>query len=109
MIARKRNLLTLATPLAEIPGPWLRYIEPKIERDADDHWLWQGAHDQDGEPVLNFFNAVTGHRNTRRVKRMVAEMFWTLLKRHDVIHQCGILSCLNPAHLVPSVTHWTQR
>lgn len=109
MIARKRNLLTLNTPLKDIPEAWLKYIEPKIVRDADDHWLWQGQHLKDGEPGLSFFNVVTGHRNTRRVKRMIAEMFWTLLRRHDVVHQCGILSCLNPSHLAPQVSHWTQR
>lgn len=108
MIPRRRPLLTLATPLKDIPKAWLDYIEPKIER-VGECWLWRGAHDSEGEPVLNFFNAVTRHRNTRRVKRMVAEMFWVLLRRHDVIRQCGVLSCLNPSHLVPSITHWTQR
>jgi hypothetical protein len=46
LITRKRNLLTLATALRDIPEAWLKYIEPKITRDEDDHWLWQGAHDR---------------------------------------------------------------
>lgn len=109
MITRKLPLLTLETKLKDIPEGWLHWIEKHVRRQEDGCWIWIGAHDTDGEPVLNFYNPVTGKRNTRRVKRMIGEMFWTIHRGIDMVHQCKVLSCINPGHLRPEVSHWTQR
>lgn len=109
MIAKRRLLLELTTKLADIPREWLRYIEPRIVRPKDSTcWLWDGACDADGEPVLNYKNLVTGKRNTRRLKVIIAEIFWEMKKHFDVIHECGTTNCLNPWHFYISVAHHSQ-
>lgn len=106
----KYPMLTMATPLGDIPHAWLAQIEPRIARSKEHQcWIWTGSHDTDGEPVINFTNALTGARNTRRAKRMVADMFYGAKRTNDVIHKCGNLSCLNPSHIKVVLSHWTQR
>lgn len=110
MITKKRPLLTLSTPLEDIPRRWLELVEAKIERrKGSSCWLWTGAVDTEGEPVLNYLNLATGKRNTRRVKRLMAEVFWEMKPHYDVLHQCGDLTCLNPNHWTISTAHWTSR
>jgi hypothetical protein len=110
MIDRKRPLLTMATALGDVPEFWRQVIEPRIMRPADTScWVWTGAHDSDGEPVVNFTNPETKLRNTRRLKRSVADMFWEIKRHYDIVHKCGNLSCLNPAHIGVTAQHWTQR
>lgn len=109
MIISRRPLIDLKTPLGDIPREWLASIEHRIKRSKDSEcWLWTGCVDQDGEPILSFKNLETGARNTRRVKRVIAEIFWEILPRHDVVHQCGNLDCLNPAHFYVSMANWNQ-
>lgn len=107
MITKKRPLIELETALKNIPVQWLRYIEPRIVRQGT-CWLWQGACDDRGEPFLNFKNLGTGKRNTRRLKIIVAEMFWEMKRHYDVVHECGNMNCLNPAHFYISAAHYTQ-
>lgn len=109
MITKKRPLLDLKTPLRLIPKQWLDIIEPRILRPSDTScWLWDGATDRDGEPIISVVNAGTGKRSTRRVKRIVAELYWDMRKDHDVIHECGTKNCLAPFHFYISPLHWTQ-
>lgn len=108
MILKIRPLITLQTTLENIPRRWLELVEPKIKR-VGECWLWQGACDSDGEPVVNYLNLETMKRNTRRVKRIVGELFWELKRHHDLLHTCGDLTCVNPSHLAPSTEHWTAR
>lgn len=107
MIEKKRALITLASKLSDIPREWLRHIEPKIERRGT-CWFWEGACDLDGEPVISFRNMETGKRNTRRVKLVIADMFWAMKKFYQVIHHCGNLNCLNPWHFYISRLHHSQ-
>lgn len=108
LVPKRRNIFDLTTPLGEVPREWLQLIEPHITRDGD-HWRWNGPTDAHGEPIVYLTNPATGRRNTKRVKRIVAEMFWELKSFHDVLHECGVLECVNPSHLEPTPTHWKQR
>lgn len=107
MIEKLRPLFGMDSKLQDIPTYWLREIEPKIIRKGM-CWIWQGAHDKNGEPVMALLNPKTNKYNTRLVKRVVAALFWELKKFYDVVHLCGNLSCLNPAHFYVSRTHWSQ-
>lgn len=107
MIEKIRPIFGTDSKLGEIPRFWLQYVEPRIRRDGM-CWLWDGAHDSAGEPVISLVNGETGKRNTRMLKRIVAAMFYVLKKHYDVFHECGNLSCLNPGHLKVSASHWTQ-
>lgn len=107
MIEKIRPIFGLDTKLADVPRWWLQFVEPRIKR-VGQCWMWQGAHDTNGEPVIALLNPDSGKRNTRLLKRIVAAMFYELKKHYDVIHKCGNLSCLNPGHLHVSAAHWTQ-
>lgn len=107
MIVKKRPLITLATKLGDIPVEWLRYVEPRLVRTGQ-CWLWEGACDGEGEPVLSYRNLETGKRNTRRLKQIIANIFWEMKSHYEVIHQCGNINCLNPAHFYISWTHHSQ-
>jgi hypothetical protein len=110
MIEKKRPLLTMMTPFGDVPEYWLRRIEPQIVRSKEHTcWIWQGAHDKEGEPVINFTNEITGARNTRRAKRAIADIFFVVKRMWDVLHGCGNLSCLNPAHFKVEKNHWKHR
>lgn len=106
---KRRPLLTLQTPLGKIPKEWLE-IEPKIARfpEKTTCWVWVGALDNDGHPVVSVRNPKTGKRNTMRVARIVANIFWFLKPHAEVVHVCGATNCLNPGHFYLSVKHWHQ-
>lgn len=107
-MSKKRALLTLSTPLGNVPKEWLQFIEPKIERpEGTTCWLWRGSCFPDGHAQIMVTNPETGKRNGRRVARVVAEMFWNL-KGEDVVHECGNLNCVNPNHFHVTGNHWTQ-
>jgi hypothetical protein len=106
MSAPKKPLLDMRTPLSLIPKTWLDLIEPHIVRPKDSScWLWIGPIDRDGEPTLSF--TVNGKRSTRRVKRIVADLYWEIDDK-DVVHECGVINCLAPFHFYVSDLHWTQ-
>lgn len=109
MIKPIRTLLDLRTPLRLIPRAWLELVEPKITRlEGSSCWLWDGAVDRDGEPVLAIKNLETGSRGSKRVKRIVAALFWDLKDHYDVSHACKNVNCLNPQHFHVSDVHWRQ-
>lgn len=96
-----RPLLDLRTPLRLIPKEWLDLIEPRIIRPDDSScWLWTGAVDGEGEPIISTKNLVTGRRSTMRVKRIIARMFWTGTDEEPIYHACGTRNCLHPAHFI---------
>jgi hypothetical protein len=108
MLKKIRPLFNLRSRLDDIPRDWMKLVEPRIVRPADTAcWLWDGALDRDGEPVLHI-TTPKGTRTMRRVKRIVAAMFWTLEDAHDVVHHCGTGNCLNPNHFYVSAAHWKQ-
>lgn len=102
-----RTLITLRTPLQLIPKDWLDMIEPRIRRpEGTSCWLWDGAVDFEGEPIITAKNLVTGSRGTRRVKRIVADMFWDIDESVHVLHACKNNNCLFPDHFYVTRTHW---
>ena len=110
-VAKHRPIIRMNSPLDSIPRQWLKDIEPKIKREihhGDLCWLWQGAIDGQGHPVM-FFPGLNGKRTSRRVARYVAGMFWRLQSHHKVIHRCNVLNCVNPNHFVVTDVHWTRR
>lgn len=44
-----------------------------------------------------------------RVARYVAKMFYQFPERCNVIHTCGNLACVNPAHVAPVLNHYKHR
>lgn len=105
MLVKLRPLITMQTPLAEVPRWWLQYVEPKIMRH-ELCWLWQGGHGSNGEPVCNV--KYDGKYKLVQLKKVVAAMFYELKEWYDIYHRCGNLSCLNPSHLGISVTHYSH-
>lgn len=97
MLKKLRPFFDLDTKLKLVPEDWLKYIEPRIVR-SETCWLWDGALDMYGEPLMSFYDPVTKKRTTKRVKVFVAEMFWEGVAGHEVVHTCGLLNCLNFAH-----------
>jgi hypothetical protein len=109
VLKKIRPFITIDTPLRLIPRPWLHIIEPRITRPKDTTcWCWDGATDKYGEPILNFYDALTGARTTRRVKCVVADMFWDDVPGHEVVHECGTLNCVNPWHFYISMVKASQ-
>lgn len=107
MIAKRRPLLDLRTPLSLIPKTWSDLVEPQIVRPPNSScWVWIGGVDGDGEPVLSM--VIGGKRSTRRVKRIVADLYWELKDHYDVVHECGTKNCLAPFHFYVSELHWSQ-
>jgi hypothetical protein len=108
------TLLTLRTNLRDIDRRWLQVIEPKIFRPKTDHeafgcWLWTGWCDAKGEPTIGQENPGTKKRGTRRLKKLVAEIFvpgWQ--ESWNVYHDCGNINCLNPNHMIFTKSHHTQ-
>lgn len=92
-----KPLLDLRTPLRLIPRFWLEVVEPRIRR-VGSCWLWEGALDFEGEPVVTIKNLESGTRTTRRIKRIIAEHYWDLQDEHNVVHSCNNRNCLAPAH-----------
>jgi hypothetical protein len=93
MLHQKRTLIVGATPLGRIPYLWIRYVEPKILRDGRGTcWLWSGAPDSDGYPVMRIGARLVS------VRRFVAKLFWELPHRARISTSCGHRDCLNPRH-----------
>lgn len=108
MIEKFRPLFNMRSRLTDIPADWLRLVEPRIYRpQGTSCWLWDGGVDGKGEPVIHVASA-KGKRTMRRVKRIVAAMFWHFKPHNDIVHRCGTVNCLNPNHFYVSASHWTQ-
>ncbi len=107
MIPKRRPLIEMDTKLENIPREWLEFVEPRLQRPKDSTcWLWPGAKDREGEPVIHV--TVEGKRKTIRVKRLIAKIFWEMKQHFDVIHECGVINCLNPSHFYITAAHWSQ-
>jgi hypothetical protein len=100
-------LIDLRTPLRLIPRFWLELIEPRIRRDGS-CWLWDGAVDLDGEPVITIKNLDRGGRTTRRLKRIIVTHFWELTDDITVLHSCKTQNCLNPQHFYVTRLKWNE-
>jgi hypothetical protein len=112
-VTKKRALITVNTPLCDVPREWIKLIEPKIIRPTDSAcWLWTGATDKDGEPVFTLTVILDSRegktRKLLRAKRVIADMFWQIARHIEIVHECGTLNCLNPSHFYLSAAHWTQ-
>ena len=127
MIKKIRPLFNMRSKLEDIPADWMKYVEPRIVRLEPKHdynvdraaaikekatgeldcWLWDGGLDKNGQAVMHVTTG-QGVRSLRRVKRIVAAMFWELEDRHDVYQKCGFLNCVNPNHLVVTAEHYSH-
>lgn len=106
MIVRTRAIITMETQLRNIPRTWLNIIEPRLERpEGGTCWLWTGAVDGAGHPCVAF-RISKDKRSTKRIARIGAALFWELKPHHEVVHSCGVLNCMNPAHWYISALHW---
>lgn len=101
-IRKIRPIMTLDTPLRDIPREWMLYVEPKILRAGYlPCWQWVGDFSQEGYP-----QAYTGARRQpgdikkTLMRRLVASMFWEFGRYQYVVSTCGNRACLNPEHLV---------
>jgi hypothetical protein len=111
MIKKKRPVFNLLSKLEDVPGAWLKHIEPHIQRDFKTHghcWLWTGAMDRDGEATMHY-RGIDGKYHRRRAKRFVAELFYSFEDHDDVVQSCGKLNCMHPSHVTPVNTHYKQR
>jgi hypothetical protein len=90
----------MRTPLRDIPREWLIDIEPRLARGGvlKECWIWTAGLDHEGHPT-----------RARRAARYIAKMFWPKIQSyHEVLHDCGNVSCLNPGHFRISHAHWTH-
>ncbi len=108
-IPNARPLLTLATPLKAIPEFWLKHVEHRIIRPrASRCWFWEGMLDGNGEPIVKLVSPLDSKRRVHQLKRIVAAMFWDLLKHYEILHACGNTNCLNPKHFYVTAVNWQQ-
>lgn len=110
---KRRTLVDNFTPISEVPRDWLQIIEPKIKRLPAENpkggcWVWQGAVDGGGHPVM-MTTHLDGSRGQRRVARWVASFFYEFPKWVEVTHHCRNITCLRPSHLELHSSRANQR
>jgi hypothetical protein len=108
-----RPLVDNFTPISEVPRAWLQTIEPKIKRmpassPAGGCWVWQGAVDREGHPVMSTID-LEKRRGLRRVARWVASFFYDFPPYIEVTHHCENVTCIRPSHLELQPTVANQR
>ena len=109
MIIRKRPLFNMKTSFENIPGEWLRHVEPKVMRGAWlPCWVWQGGTDRNGYPQMQVKNIETGKRETVMVHRFVAALFYDFDPCLTVRRTCGTINCVNPNHVEVTRQHHKQ-
>lgn len=125
-VTQVRDLFSLLTPLKDVPKRWLMVIEPHIVRSARhaDCWMWTGVNYPDtGEPRVNYIDEarIAGRKGQSKsvgAKKLIAEMFIDMSRvprdgqgrsSVEIVHLCGHVTCLNPAHLAACLDHWSQR
>lgn len=104
-----KPLVTLRTPLGEVPSFWLELVEHRLRRPKGTTcWLWQGACDNDGEPMIVVRDLVNDRRTTKRVKKIIVDHFWP--ERPPgywmILHSCKATNCLNAEHFWVTDDHW---
>jgi hypothetical protein len=121
-----KELPTLRTPWGDL-DPWLREnVMPKLDiaKKWMGCWMWTGANFKNGEPKMGLRDNFTrkhgriGELQTLTIKIEIMKLFLNTDKIPrrvyrgkdvkdapdvDVVHLCGHLSCLNPAHFICSV------
>ena len=120
-----RPVVTLQTPLGDVPEEWLRLIEPKISRynflkseDSVQCWIWTGTINENRHrsnssyPVIWVWDGVENRDRRAKVQRFICQMFWdvAVFDKDWQVHQfCGTSNCVNPSHFKPVFSHQTQR
>ena len=109
-VKRRRPYFTMKTPLQDVPREWLINFEHRVARGKafGECWLWTGALTNKGHAALSGRD-LSGKKYLRMAARVVMAMFWDFEKHNDVVHSCGNITCLNPAHLQVRVDHHKQR
>lgn len=108
-ISKKRPIINLKTSLENIPVEWLRNVEPHVQRGAFlPCWVWTGATDGKGYPLMRVTDVVTGERETVMVHRYVARIFFDFPEYYYVRRTCRTKNCVNPAHIKVTKVHHTQ-
>src|SRR3990170_6720787 len=113
-LRRRLPLIDNFTPISEVPRDWLKIIEPMIKRISAENpkggcWIWQGAIDGDGHPIM-FTRDFAGRRGQRRVARWVASFFYEFpLGIEEVTHHCRNITCVRPSHLELQISVANQR
>lgn len=123
-VIRKANvpMITLKTPLGQVPRWWLRYIEPKVIRGSfAPCWVWKGkmatfnkgTTKETAYPVMvvpvNLFDE-RGAKKQVYVHRWIAQMLWEFPEDYVVYRNCpnGVIqNCVNPSHFV--ISHRSDR
>lgn len=118
-VTRNHNvpMITLQTPLGQIPRWWLRFIEPKIIRGSYlPCWIWKGSmqvfdHGTSAYPKMMIPVNLVDERGPKKqvyVHRFIAQQLWTFPEEYVVYRNCPngpIANCVNPAHFVISHRH----
>jgi hypothetical protein len=103
---QKRALITLKTPLDELPREWVKYIEPYVIRGGFlPCWVWAGKINRYGHPYLWTTDPLTGKSIRLMAHRMVARIFWDFPSKWYIRRTCDTINCVNPAHIVPTDLH----
>jgi len=102
MIKMIRPLVEMSSRISDCPPEWLRFIEPKLIRGSFlPCWIWTGAMDRNGYPVMK-------HPETGRfvsAQRYAARLFWEFPEEYYVATICQHRQCLCPRHIVPQAEH----
>jgi hypothetical protein len=102
-----RPLVTIDTPLREIPRIWLERVEPMVLRGSFlPCWVWIGmVHTAKGHGQICIPKSYDREKKKARVvyaHRYVAKIFWDFPEDWFVAHICERNNCVNPAHLCPT-------
>jgi hypothetical protein len=126
-----KDLPTDRTAIGDLDAWFRRNVLPRLDMRKKwlGCWMWEGATTTAGEPKIGFRDKVTrragrvGWLQTQIVKREIAKLFIDTkdlpARRYrnkairepdfDVVHLCENKCCLNPAHLLVSLTDAKQR
>lgn len=97
----KRPMLTLRTPMKDIPPEFAMQILPHLAfHGFEPCWIWMGPVNKDGLPISR------AQGTMRSMRKRVAKMFWDYPEEGVVRITCPNLNCLNPAHMVLCHPSW---
>lgn len=95
-IQRKRNLISIRTPLGELPPDWRVYVEPYISRSQFSAcWFWQGNYNHYSKAIMADLETGRG----KSLRRFVMGMFYDYPNRLKIGSSCNNITCINPNHL----------
>lgn len=90
-----RPLITLSTPLRDVPTEWLKHIEPHVIRGAFLPCWVMSKPLNPGSGLVHI--RVDGKYTT--ALRYIAKLFWEFPENYRVTTLCETVGCCNPAHL----------